>query len=347
MKDRIIKPRVFLSHARKNVGFIERLEIDLRKCQIESWRDQNEIRDGQPFLQAIFEEGLPTCDAILAYFTEDSVESKMVGKEVDSAILTQLADSRVAFLPYVDKDETRKLLRIDLQSLQCRTWNDENYLSILPSVVAEIWRSFLERHTERAILLEKNRRLELELELQSLRAGDSSPFSSKEESEFRFIKKRLETPINVFVTVNEKESDSTGKIVDREIKKLELRMIPLEIILDYVDMYHAEFDNSLVNRVLRSDTELYSKLLDTTDINKYNLRFDPENISPHLLTLGFVEHVRVKISSGFGSITRYKFLPKIHRFKLWSEFHNVKHEIYSVEIIEDSSREQKNFSQSS
>lgn len=55
MRERINKPRVFLSHARKDVAFIERVERDLRK-QLEPWLDANEIRDGQPWMSAILED---------------------------------------------------------------------------------------------------------------------------------------------------------------------------------------------------------------------------------------------------------------------------------------------------
>jgi len=188
MRERINKPRVFLSHARKDIAFIERVESDLRRCQVDSWRDQNEIRDGQPWMSAIFEDGIPTCDAILAYFTDNSLSSEMVAKEVDSAILRRLSDSKIAFLPYVDEDATRPKLRIDIQTLQCRVWNEENYHEILPSIIAEIWRSFLERNLENAVLSERNRRLELELEIQKIKEGNISVFSSQEEGEFNYMR---------------------------------------------------------------------------------------------------------------------------------------------------------------
>src|SRR6266446_3523425 len=107
MKERVNKPRAFLSYSSEDVPFIERIETDLRRCQIETWRDRTEIRDGQAWQEAIFEDGLPTCDVIIAYFTDSSLTSGMFAREVDAAQIRQLKDSGVSFLPYVNGSETR------------------------------------------------------------------------------------------------------------------------------------------------------------------------------------------------------------------------------------------------
>ncbi|HEX8196082.1 MAG TPA: toll/interleukin-1 receptor domain-containing protein [Pyrinomonadaceae bacterium] len=151
MKQRINKPRVFLSHSRHDVEIIEKIENDFRRCQIESWRDQNDIRDGFSWQEAIFGEGIPTCDVIITYYTENSIASQMVRKEVDATFIRQLEDNGIRFLPYVDKDSTRSELRADVKTLQCRVWNNENYNQVLPTVVAEIWRSYMERNIAIAI----------------------------------------------------------------------------------------------------------------------------------------------------------------------------------------------------
>ena len=145
MKERVNKPRAFISYSSKDSVFIQRIENDLRNCQIEPWRDRKEIRDGKPWLDSIFEEGLPTCDVVIAYFTPNSLNSNMVAKEVDAAQIRLLADKGISFLPYVDCSETRDGLRLDLKTLHCRVWNPENYNEVLPTVVAEVWRSYLER----------------------------------------------------------------------------------------------------------------------------------------------------------------------------------------------------------
>lgn len=145
MENKISKPSVFLSHAKLDAGFIESLANDLRRCQIEPWLDTDEIRDGKPWLKVIFEDGIAACDVVLVYLSENSIDSKFVAKEIDAAIVEQIKDEGVGFLPYVSSKELRDKLRPDIRALQTREWNADNYKDVLPSVVAEIWRTYHER----------------------------------------------------------------------------------------------------------------------------------------------------------------------------------------------------------
>lgn len=190
---RMNRPRVFLSHSKSDVEFVERLDADLRNCQIDTWLDSVDIPHGRPWLDAIFEDGIPGCDAVLVYVTDASLESSMVKKEIDAAILGQLQDRRVAFLPYVSSPEVRKRLRYDLQALQTPVWVQDNYQTLLPRVVAEIWRSYLERTVATAVQEEKVRRLQAELDLETAhaRAADSV-FTPAEEAEFGHIWRALD-----------------------------------------------------------------------------------------------------------------------------------------------------------
>ena len=187
------KPKVFLSHSKKDAEFIHRLCKDLRLCQIEPWLDSQEIRHGQPWLDAIFESGIPTCDAILIYLTENSIESPVVKKEIDASIIKKLKESHVAFLPYVSKEILRDQLRLDIQALQTLEWNKQNYAEMLPRVVAEIWHSYLDRVVLSVAKDEKVRRLEAELELERLKkTGMESIFEAKEIADFDFICKQFD-----------------------------------------------------------------------------------------------------------------------------------------------------------
>jgi hypothetical protein len=200
MKERINKPRAFLSYANQDAAFVETIQTDLRKCQIETWRDKTDIRDGQPWLESIFEDGLPTCDVIITYFSESALKSGMVTREVDAAQIRQLKESGVSFLPYVNRSETRKKLRLDIQRLQCPVWNEGNYYERLPIIVGEIWRSYIERIVGTAVLQEKNKRLEMEIELQELKAtSNSSAFSPQEEKEFEYIYRKLDAAKEILI----------------------------------------------------------------------------------------------------------------------------------------------------
>lgn len=177
-----------MSHSKKDKEFIHELCKDLHSCQIEPWLDSQEIRHGQPWLDAIFESGIPTCDVILVYLTENSVESAMVKKEIDASMIKKLKESHVAFLPYVSKEIIREKLRMDIQTLQTPVWNKENYAEMLPRVVAEIWHSYLDSMVMSVANQEKVRRLEAELELEKLKkTGMESIFEAKEIADFEFI----------------------------------------------------------------------------------------------------------------------------------------------------------------
>lgn len=188
MENSVNRPKVFLSHSSLDKPFINRLNDDLKKCRIDTWLDTEEIRDGRSWMKVIFQDGIPACDAILVYLTPNSVRSKMVEREMDAALLSQLESGGVVVLPYVSSVDVRNQLRLDLRSVHCREWDEQNYHDVLPSVVAEIWHSYIERIVGTALLNEKNKRLELELELNKWKQSkESQVFSEKEEKDFNYI----------------------------------------------------------------------------------------------------------------------------------------------------------------
>lgn len=78
MEKLVNRPKVFLSHSSKDKSFINQLYDDLKRCKIDPWLDTEEIRDGRPWMKVIFEDGIPACDAVIVYLTENSIKSKMV-----------------------------------------------------------------------------------------------------------------------------------------------------------------------------------------------------------------------------------------------------------------------------
>jgi hypothetical protein len=108
------RPRVFLSHSKADIDFIAKLYEDLRACQIEPWYDEFDIRHGQPWIDAVFGGGIPSCDCVLVYLTEHSIESQVVKKEIDAGIIQQLNDRKVGILPYVSNSVLRGKLRADI-----------------------------------------------------------------------------------------------------------------------------------------------------------------------------------------------------------------------------------------
>lgn len=141
MGESSLQPRVFLSHSKLDACFIERVHKDLRACHLYSWLDIEEIRHGEPWLDAIFRDGIPTCHVVIVYLTPNSLTSGMVQKEMNAA--SQLFEDRgVALLPYVSSEDVRKKVRADILTVQIPVWNDANYLEMLPQVVSAVWHGY-------------------------------------------------------------------------------------------------------------------------------------------------------------------------------------------------------------
>jgi hypothetical protein len=138
------KPKIFLSHSSGDREFIQSLNADLNKCNIDTWFDVESIRPGQPWLSAIFKDGIPNCDMVFGYFTENTAGSTMVEKEIDSAMIL-LAEKGIRLLPYVCSDAVRKQLRVDLRALHCKVFNKNNYVEQFPLLVSEIWKCYIEK----------------------------------------------------------------------------------------------------------------------------------------------------------------------------------------------------------
>ena len=340
MRERVNKPRAFLSHSSLDVAFIERIESDLRNCQVDSWRDRNEIRAGQRWQQVIFEEGLPTCDVIIAYFTENSLTSDMFAKEVDAAQLRQLQDSGIAFLPYVSKPEIRDKLRLDIQSLQCIVWNNDNYHEIFPSVVAEIWRSYMERTVAAAVLQEKNRRLEAELELGRLQARlNDSAFTPQEESEFQHIYTKLKEPVNIYRPLYVK-GEIDGKSQSVQVGRCIFQIPFIEPLVVKIKKGSKEFGSSFLEDLReRFDSAICFSSLPLSvpegDRSLDNPHFE-QDLTSELLILGLVKEEKQETSLGrFRNFHfyRHRFTGKMYRFVSWVDYYDKVGDKFSVDFV--------------
>ena len=332
MNHKLNKPRVFLSHSKKDEKFIGKMYEDLRKCQIEPWMDTEEIRDGKSWLKVIFEDGIPTCDAVIIYFSENSITSKMVSKEIDAALVEQVSDKGIAFLPYVENERLRARLRSDIRSLHCRLWNDANYSEVLPSVVAEIWHSYLEKTVETAVMHERNRRLELQLEISRLKETNLNDiFLPSEDTDFKNIYKQLNKQVAItYDTWVRKESDRRGvKRIGKETFGLNL----FDLLADYVKRGYHNLD--------------YFRFVHTTS------DFLKDRGYPRL-TRGLVGHYgngtmnadylvsmkaygltkRVQVIDSYGKTKHNEdFTEKLYRFLYWTEYNNYEPEESIVKRI--------------
>jgi len=341
MENRINRPRVFLSHSKKDGEFIKHLADDLRPCHIEPWLDTEEIRDGKPWLKMIFEDGIPTCDLVLVYLTENSLTSKMVEKEIDAALIEQMADNGIAFLPYVSTVELRGRLRSDLRALQIREWNARNYGEILPKVVAEIWRSFMERTVRTATLEERNKRLELELEMRTLRDEiEGSVFEQSEEKDFQYIHSQLARTVEVSFSVF-REGD--GPREARYVRSETFAVPILFFLVLQLDAGYSKFAKREGFDDLRRNLQSHYPNSPGRD----GLEYEPDMqgrffIEAELRRYGLTRAVLNDPSPGAAIMVHYptyrdEFTDKMYRFRYWIGYCN--HPIGSVEPLPPDSGE--------
>lgn len=213
MREAKIKPKVFLSHSKRDVDFVERFADDLRKCQIDSWIDDIDIQHGQSWLDEIFENGIPACHSVFAYITPNSIGSAMVKKEIDASILQRLKDNNVAFLPYVSDSELHAQLRLDLQSLHAPVFSESNYNSMFPRILSQIWLNFSNWASAQATQSERIARLQAELKIRELeQAQGESIFSPREAKEFEYIWSRIAHNIILEVDLINDETKSPTQV---------------------------------------------------------------------------------------------------------------------------------------
>lgn len=317
MKERINKPKVFLSCSSLDRGFINKLAQDLRRCQIEPWIDTEEIRDGRPWLQVIFGEGIPTCDAFIVYLTDNALNSKMVEREMDATFVEQLSEGGITFLPYVSRSELKDRLRADIRILQCREWNEDNYDLVLPTVVSEIWRSYSERIVGAAVLQERSRRLELELEVRKAHERyESTVFTASEEKEFSYLCQQLDRDIEVTLTLNRQEKERGPA---REIGKEVYRGNLLGILLHYFGRGAHTFSKSSLEVIIYEHLDEGSPPADRAEgVKAHPFGSIKENLALELQVYGLA---RVKEANNYDPTSHFcEFTDKMYRFKYWLDF---------------------------
>lgn len=330
----IRKPRVFLSHSKKDVNFIRRLEADLRAAQCEPWIDDVELRAGQPWLDQIFSSGIPSCEVVLCYFTKNSAESTVFKQEMDARLIERLHNARVSLLLYVANSELRSQLRLDLQRLQVPELNEENYSSMFPRLVAEIWRCYAESLVQSSIDAEKVKRLEAELRIKELESdAGGSVFTANEQAEFKAIWARINRKLPLEVVVERKPSpkplkDLAGEInPDAEVgTDAQKHTFLLDVgILFRLSVLMQKYQPSshILHDVVKKDMELQIKI----NPADFKISFEmPLDIGLELLRFGFAERTYAPPPANDTHIARMMHRPfklmftnKFDRFAFWIE----------------------------
>lgn len=143
---------VFISHSSTDKeNLIEPIVADLESCYINVWLDKRKIAPGDNLRKSIFRDGLDKADVALIFFTQNSLKSAWVDKEIK----------------HVLREETKKGNNFDLNKIisifdSTETYNEiaerypeltddllhlmpENYSKIhLSQLVSAIWSKYLQ-----------------------------------------------------------------------------------------------------------------------------------------------------------------------------------------------------------
>ncbi|QQS36690.1 MAG: toll/interleukin-1 receptor domain-containing protein [Ignavibacteriales bacterium] len=316
--ERINKPRVFLSYSSNDKEFVKKAFDDLMRCQITPWRDEIEIRTGKSFLKTIFEDGIPTCDSVLVYLTEDSIKSKFVERELDVALLSELNDKNISILPYVSEKSLRSRLRVDLQSLQLPEWNKKNYNVVFPQIVAEIWLSYLETASKALLMPIQNEKLKLELELEKFRVDDSAPFTKSEIKEFEFLYSIINKRSFVEVTLSE---ERTSLIVAKIKDKITYSISTIELL---IMLMKKCFNNNSGIGINSDQTYTVNSFLKSIIYNILSTRIKTEKLEITKVILSQFPYLELKSSKLIKVENNVMiFLDKTYRFYHWLTFKKI------------------------
>lgn len=192
-----MKPRVFLSHSKKDKAFIEKLANDLRSCGIDSWYDEWEIPPGESIRKKIFEDGIPNCDSFFIYLTENSYDSYWVKRELDSAVIRESEQKTSYMIMFVDNDTVRDKLSYDLKSANIPVLNPQEYITPLGKIISKAWQGFFKKQANDQAGIWMKEKLALD---QQILEKDREIFEYKKKGfvDLSVIKQKLESKNVIF-----------------------------------------------------------------------------------------------------------------------------------------------------
>jgi hypothetical protein len=195
---------VFISHSSEDKeSLIEPIVADLENCYINIWLDKRKIIPGDNLRKSIFRDGLDKADVVLIFFTEKSLKSSWVDKEIKHVLreeskkgnnfdlnkLISIFDSKETYEKIAERYPE---LTDDLLHLM-----PENYTQIqLGQLISAIWSKYLSLQggdvaTQRKLLEKDKEIFQKEKEVQQLKQKveelKSKSSSTLIESEFQIM----------------------------------------------------------------------------------------------------------------------------------------------------------------
>lgn len=90
--------KVFLSHSSLDKSKVISIAVDLKQRGVNSWLDAFDILPGESIVSKI-NEGLDECKYILLFLSKNSVNSKWVEKEWQSALWNEIDSNKIKIIP--------------------------------------------------------------------------------------------------------------------------------------------------------------------------------------------------------------------------------------------------------
>jgi|GEM_PF-1684437 len=174
---------VFISHSSEDKeAFIEPIASDLEDCFINVWIDKRKILPGDNLRKSIFKDGLDKADIALIFFTQQSLQSSWVDKEIKHVLreeskkgndfdlnkIISIFDCKETYLEIADRypeltDDLLHLMPINYNKIQ------------LGQLISAIWSKYLslqggDVETQKQLLAKEKQIFKLDQEAQSLKS---------------------------------------------------------------------------------------------------------------------------------------------------------------------------------
>lgn len=191
---------VFISHSSEDKeSLIEPIVQDLEDCYINVWIDKGRIVPGDNLRTSIFRDGLDKADVALIFFTQKSLQSSWVDKEIKHVLREESRKGNSFDLSKIisifDSEETYQQISERYPELTddlLHLMPTEYTKSQLGQLVSAIWSKYLslqggDVETQRQLLAKEKEIFQKEKEIQALRQKLSANAANNDDSEFEQI----------------------------------------------------------------------------------------------------------------------------------------------------------------
>jgi hypothetical protein len=95
--------KVFVCYSSADKRFVDHLALQLRSHGVEVWYDDWEIKVGDSIVEKVF-DGLSKSDALIVVLSAESVKSRWVTEELNTAAIRRIDDNDILLLPVLRED---------------------------------------------------------------------------------------------------------------------------------------------------------------------------------------------------------------------------------------------------